>query len=206
MGSPPGLSGWHPNQVAHALEPHQKRPQRSAPPVQGRSSQTASDHPPPTPQYDTAISSSNASADVDSQSPTLSFTAVSSSLPSAQSLPASTLAPQNSKLLAPAESPTLSEPPPTAASSFHLTLRALEQHPVSAAGHHQVPREEQPRQYRHEAASRTPSQPAASSPQPAAATLDNQLPLHKNHGDDSNRYVRSPTTQLSTSSQKEPPL
>ena len=175
------MSGWHPNQGAHALKPHQNRPQRSPPPVQGRSSQTASDHPQPTPQYDTAISSSNASADVDSQSPTVSFTAVSSPLPSALSLPASTLAPQNSRPLAPAKSPTLSEPPPTAASTFHPPPKALEQHPVPAAGHHQGPREEQPRQFRHEAASRSPSKPAASSPQPAAAALaalGNQAPLH----------------------------
>ena len=174
MGSPPGLSGWHPNQVAHALEPHQKRPQLSTPLVQGQSSQIASQYPQPTSQKDMAISSSSAPADVS----TLSFTAVSSPLPSAQSLPASTLAPQNSRPLAPAESPTLSEPPPTATSTAHPPPRVLEQHPVHAAGHHQGPQEEQPCQFRHEAASRSPSKPAASSAQPASATLGNQTPLH----------------------------
>ena len=177
MCSSPGLSGWHPDQEA-------------------------SHYPQPTSQKDTAIRSSSAPADVSK----LSFNAVSSPLSSAQSLPASTLAPQNSRPMAPANSPTLSEPPHTATSSAHSPPKALEQHSVPATGHHRGPQEEQPRQYRHEAASRTPSQPAASSPQPAAATLDNQAPLHTSLSDDSNRYVRSPTTQLSTSSQKEPPL
>ena len=176
MGSPLGLSGWHPNQVAHALEPHQKRPQRFPPPVQGRSSQTGSGYPKPDPQTDMTINSSSAPGDVNS--PTLSFNAVSSPSPSAQSLPAATHAPQNSRPLAAAKSPTLGEPPFTATSAAHSPPRALEQHPVPAAGHQQGPQEEQPRHSRHEAASRTPSQPAASSPQPAAATLGNQAPLH----------------------------
>ena len=183
MRSPPVSSGWHPNQPAHARVPHwrvqrqgarqgpQNRPQRSHQPVQGRSSQTASGYPQLNPQDISAISKSSAPADMVSKPPTLSTT-------SAQPLPAATVAPQNSRPLAPAKSPTLSEPPPTATSTAHSPPRALEQHPLPAAGHYQGPQEEQPRQFRHDAASRTPSKPAASSPRPAAATLDNQAPPH----------------------------
>ena len=193
MRSPPGFSGSASNQQAQAKMPQRRapksgarqgpqyRPQRSYPPVQGQSSQTASGYPQSNPQHNSvnsAISKSSAPADVVSQPPKLSPTAVSSPLPSAQSLPAATQAPQNSRPLAPAKSPTLSEPPHTATSSAHSPPKALEQHSVPATGHHQGPQEEQPRQYRHEAASRTPPKPAASSAQPASATLGNQAPLH----------------------------
>ena len=156
----------------------QNRPQRSHPPVQGRSSQTASGYPQPNPQHNSAISKSSAPADAVSKPPELSITAASSPLPSAQPLPAATLAPQNSRPLTPAQPPALSQPPPTARSTAHSPPKALEQHPGPASGHHQGPQEEQPRQFRHEAASRFRPKSAAGSPQPAGATLGNQAPPH----------------------------